>query len=471
MAHKYSKTRRNIGWRQRGSIAVLSALALVPLMLTMGGAIDFGRASIVRARLQTALDTAGLAVGSSDPLSANIEEVLSGYFYANYQDTHLGTVTGLSMEVNNDVISLAASAKVPTVFLKMIGQNEMSVAVSTEIIRETTGLEVVMVLDNTGSMARNGKLSALKNASHALVDSLFGEASNPALLKVGMVPFAGSVNVGASMDVSQFNTFDSFADSGQRTDWGRGEWGGCVEARPYPQDTLDTTADLGGNWDVFHWPDSCYTRSEPGCADTTHINVNSWWYQSSGTYVDDTSLPYRNGPNRDCSRPVTALTNNRAAIETEIDAMFADGYTHINFGAVWGWRVISPGMPYDQGVLYSDQDWKKAVIILTDGVNTTNSRVYTAYGYPSEGRLAGTTGGAASRDELDKRFTETCNNMKAEGIQVFTITFQLNDSNTQQIFRNCASEPEQYFDSPDNDSLQGAFRAIANQLSNLRVYR
>ncbi|MCB1734592.1 MAG: hypothetical protein H6981_08660 [Gammaproteobacteria bacterium] len=457
--------------RHRGSVAVMAMLAAIPLVLAIGGAIDFGRAAIVKARLQTALDAAGLAVGSTDPYRPDLMDVLSRYFYANYTPDKLGNVTGLNMRIDENVIALSASADVQTVFLDIVGTHSMSVGVSAEIVRETTGLEVVMVLDNTGSMGSGGKLDALKGAASSLVNILFGDSTAPDLLKVGLVPFAGAVNVGTDFDVDQLNPFDAFVKAGQRTDWGRGAWGGCVEARAYPNDTLDTGVALGGKWDTFLWPDSCYSSGEAGCLDTTHININNWWYRSDGSYHDDLSFPWTSGPNRECPRPLTPLTNQKVTLLNEIDAMTATGYTHIGLGAVWGWRVVSPDAPFTEGVPYDNEAWRKAVIILTDGDNTTNNSVYTGYGYPSEGRLAGTTGGWASKQQLDQRLSETCENMKAVGIQVYTITFNLGSETTKTLFRQCASSPEQYFDSPDNLSLQGAFRAIANQLSNLRVFR
>ena len=112
--------------RQRGSIAVLSILSAIPLVLAIGGAIDFGRAAIVKARLQTALDSAGLAVGSSDPFRPDLQDVLTRYFQANYRQDQLGNVTGIGMTINEDTIDLSASANVQTVFLDIVGVNTMN---------------------------------------------------------------------------------------------------------------------------------------------------------------------------------------------------------------------------------------------------------------------------------------------------------------------------------------------------------
>ena len=110
------------------------------------------------------------------------------------------------------------------------------------------------------------------------------------------------------------------------------------------------------------------------------------------------------------------------------------------------------------------------MIILTDGQNTTSNSVYTAYEYRSDGIL-GSTSSSGTTDELNTRLTTICNNMKATGvdIEVFTITFQLSDADTQAIFEDCASEPDNYFDSPSNSDLTAAFQVIGAKLKRLHL--
>ena len=61
--------------------------------------------------------------------------------------------------------------------------------------------------------------------------------------------------------------------------------------------------------------------------------------------------------------------------------------------------------------------------------------------------------------------------MKAEDIIVFTVTFGVGDSNIQELFRDCATEPGNYFNttSSSKTELYDAFSAIGQRLSNLRV--
>ena len=60
----------------------------------------------------------------------------------------------------------------------------------------TGKLEVLMFLDNTGSMAQHNRMVELKKAATALLDEIAG--SEPGLAKVGIVPFDVNVRVPTS---------------------------------------------------------------------------------------------------------------------------------------------------------------------------------------------------------------------------------------------------------------------------------
>ena len=56
------------------------------------------------------------------------------------------------------------------------------------------------------------------------------------------------------------------------------------------------------------------------------------------------------GPNQACPDPVIPLTNNKAQLLDAIDQMqpWAGNGTMAHLGAVWGWRALSPGAPFEQ---------------------------------------------------------------------------------------------------------------------------
>lgn len=443
---QFQSLRHRFRTNERGAIAIIVALAVVPLMIAGGLAVDLSRAYLTKSRLSHALDAAGLAVGSmrtATSSSTYLETQFNNFFSANYPSTEVGTTHDLTFVDNGGIITVTGKATVETVFMSIVGIDSITVASSAEIEVETNGLELVMVLDNTGSMS-GSKLSSMKTAALDLIDILFGDETAPDLLKVGLVPFSGSVNIGTGML--------AYVNDPTTYDWGTTSWDGCVMARAHPADIEDTTVAVGGYWDPFYWPD--------------HDSYNNW---DRGSYYSiDSSPPSSKGPNKYCPREVTPLTNNRTTLESEINAQWAAGYTHINYGAIWGWRLISPEEPFTEGSAYGDEDWNKAVIILTDGANTTSNSVHTAYEYRWDGVL-GSTSSSGTTAELNTRTTEVCDAMKAEGIIVYTITFNVTSTTTQNLFEDCASSTDKYYNSPDSATLNLAFRAIGAELKNLHL--
>lgn len=413
---------------QRGAVAMIFALSMIPLMVMAGMAVDLSRAYLVKSRLGHSLDAAGLAVGSMRTTSTNttyLESQFTNFVSANYPDAKVGAVHDLTFVDNGGIISVTGKATVDTIFLSIIGINTITVSSSAEIVVETNGLELVMVLDNTGSMNSDNKMSDMKVAALEMVDILFGNETAPDLLKVGLVPFDNTVNIGAANAAYVTDT--------SVYDWNGDTWGGCVMARAYPNDVQDSSVAAGGKWEPFY-------------------NVKS------------------SNRNKYCPRPITALTNSRATLESEINAMSSLGSTHINFGAAWGWRVISPSAPFSEGAAYNDPDWNKAVIILTDGDNRMIDSYYSAYGLLADGNLAGATNAGAAENELDSRLLEVCTGMKDEGITVYTIAFGTSVPwDTAALLETCATSADHYYESPDSTTLSMAFRAIGAELKNLHL--
>ena len=115
-------------------------------------------------------------------------------------DANLGT--GFPSYSSNFVIDTAANTvlasanmTVQTYVLGVMGLDYFPVAVTSNVRLPNGKVEVVMVLDNSGSMG-GSKLTALKDAANSLTDILYASTTIPDYVKIGVVPFAASVNVG-----------------------------------------------------------------------------------------------------------------------------------------------------------------------------------------------------------------------------------------------------------------------------------
>jgi Flp pilus assembly protein TadG len=438
---------------ERGVAAPIIALALTSLISATGASVDYARAQMVQTKLADTLDAAGLAAGATLS-SQEPTEVAQNYFDVNFPQGYMDAqLAPLSVQENSThtQLTLSASATIPTVFMGIVGIDTMNVDATSEITRKTGGLELTLVLDNTGSMA-GSKLTSLKSASSELVNILFGENETEEKLFIGVVPFSQAVNVGPS-HTSWLNSNPSSLF------WGPASWAGCVENSATEALDTDDTPPPTQRWPVYYWAD----------------DDNNDWRRNNGQARS--GLGNALGPNKGCPQEVLRMTNVKADILGSLNTMQAVGNTHVNVGAVWGWRMLSPrwrglwGGTMDANSLpldYGTPHMSKAVVIMTDGENTMSSTVRSAYGYLSERRL-GTNNGTNAVTELNQRLTAVCNALKSHGIKVYTIMFDLNNQSVENLFRNCASDPDYYFNSPTAEELSHAFRTIGDSLSNLRI--
>ena len=190
------------------------------------------------------------------------------------------------------------------------------------------------------------------------------------------------------------------------------EWRGCVGSRPYPLNIQDGT----------------YSTPVPGLLDT--------W----------------------CGPEIVPLTHDQTALNAAISGMTAWGDTYIPSGLVWGWRMLSPGAPFDEtqhGKI--PQTVKRYVVLMTDGMNTRSPNYPDNWG-----------GDTALANTLT---AELCANIKADGINIFTIAFEVTDNTIKNILRKCASNPSQFFDAGNAGHLAAAFKKIGASLASLRLTR
>jgi len=474
---------------QHGSALPIVALGAMMLIGATGTAVDMGRMQIVQSRMQNALDATGLAVGS-EISTINLPGETSKYFYANFPATYLGTtVTALTATPNSDntVINLTAAGTVPTSFMQLFGISTMPISAATEITRQSKGMELVLVLDGTGTMndAIGGgatKISALRAAANSLVNILYGSKTSIDNLWIGIVPFAQAVNVGNSH--TDWVTADSY-------NYAPVTWDGCVEAR-----------ETNGR-DITEDPPSVakFPRYFSACVSYSASWTNAWYGNNTSTgnpnYSNcskSTGWQYRTplsnttrSPNQYCPLPVTRMTRTKSDITAAINLLQAGaGDTHINLGMVWGWRMLSQQWQdkwggdmdtYNLPLNYDTPLMTKVALLLSDGDNHYIPNNYTAYGTLSQSRLGtnksyygGYAYAGSAEEELDERTLAVCNSMKAKHILIYTIALGTSISSTgKNLLKNCATKTEYYFESPDNATLQTAFKTIGDSLANLRI--
>ncbi len=461
----------------KGSVLPIVGIAMMAIIGSTGVAVDMGRVQIVQARLQNSIDAAGLAAGSvistTDPAAQ-----VNKYFGANYPTNYMGSTIDplvVTPSADNTTINISATGSVPTTFMRLFGISSVPISANSQITRAQRGLELVLAIDNTGSMSQTAggsltKIQAAKNASHSLLDILYGSNNTNDNLWVGLVPFSQAVNIGTEhVNWTETNSFF----------WGSQTWFGCVDAREASnRDTTDDPPNVS-LFPQYYWPcdgnNGWYGRNYDGpggSTDYTNCSTSSGWqYRASLS-------PATAGPNLYCPQPLTELVAEKSTLDTAIDNMQARGNTHVGLGAAWAWRLLSPrwrglwggemdsnGLPLD----YNAPLMSKAMVLMTDGDNTIDNGSRGAYWYLNNGKL-GTTNSSTAKTRLDTRTTTVCTNMKNNGIIIYTIALGTSfNTASRNMLRSCASKPEFYFESPTTSQLNTIFKQIGDSLANLRV--
>ena len=520
------------GRESKGSVATIFAVSLVPVLIAVGVGIDMSRAMSSRSNLQDALDATALALAHLPPNTSDaaLKAKAQTWLLANLSDANMTTPV-LSISRSTGQVALNATSVVKTTLTAVAGPKfqEIPIAAHSTVKWGLGKVEVALVLDNTGSMS-GIKLSRLKAAAEDLVETLESQVvGQPAgTLKIGLVPFSTAVRLSSS--TSTLNTYktatwmtgtmpsqygeDVFSDSDGDTVYRNRftyfdnvdvKWGGCVESRPAPYDVQDTAPSTGTPATLFvpyfapdepdyhalkKYGSNDYYDSENNYLpdevddDDAQDEVGSnrykrWRYMQgyTGKYDQDADTSGGRGPNYGCNmQPLVRLTSNMSTIKDKIDDMIATGNTNIPIGLMWGWHVLSPNLPFADGVSYSQTDTKKFLVLLTDGDNVysnsdnPNQSLYTALGYAWQRRVLGIDEDASDNAReiaMNARMGTLCTNIKNAGITIFAVRIDVSGTAPASL-SSCASSPDKFYDI-DSGDLSAAFSNIAGSIRKLRI--
>ncbi len=469
-----------------GAIAILFAL-MAPLIIGSAGmALDFAHAYLVQQRLSQAIDAAALAAAAISSDQAVIEQKVQDFFDANYPPEELGATFDPVVVINGSLVTVTGEAQYDTFFLGVIGIDEIDVSAETIVQREVKGLEAVLVLDNTGSMATNNNIDKLRTATCEFIEILYGtydqDASGDCLdrygeyveaqnefVKIGLVPYSTSVNVGPyglgyddAGDVYETafmnNPLDLTFSNDANTDL-------CILEEDDGTDVLDHE----GPWYMYRW---CRDKDDDGALCNYYNNYVCTSYNSSGSSCQNWQYQYGakgvyRAPYYRCPKAsVLPLSEDMTALKDRVGEMEASGWTFGNIGMAWGWRMLSPDAPFTEGVDWDNEAWRKVIVMMTDGDNVRSSP-YGAFGYNG-------THSVSSSSVLDDRLEEVCQNMdEQDNVTVYTITFEATaggiDAATQELYENCAANGGRHEHVTSSEELIEVFRDIAQELSNLHI--
>src|SRR6188474_2254702 len=161
---------------RRGGVAPMFAIAIIPVIGLTGAAIDYSRANSVRTGMQAAIDATALAMAKLAPTltQSELQQKTTEYFNAmfNHPEAKNLVLTPTYTTAGGAQLTIAISGAVDTTFMRVMGYNSINLGSTSTVKWGMNRLRVALALDNTGSMADAGKMTALKTATNSLLTQL-----------------------------------------------------------------------------------------------------------------------------------------------------------------------------------------------------------------------------------------------------------------------------------------------------------
>ena len=417
-------------WKDRlGNVAPMVGIAIIPLMGAVGAAVDYSQANATRTQFQNALDSTALLLSKNAALvsAADLQTAATADFNALFTATNAKNVhvTAAYSSTTGSKLVLNGSATINTNFLSVLGIDTINITASTTSTWGNTRLRVALVLDNTGSMASSGKMTALKTASQNLLTQLQSAAITPADVYVSIIPFNKDVNVDTSSVSATWLRWDLWEEVN----------GKCSNTNYTTKTTCTShskiwTANNHNTWN------GCVTDRDQNFDTTNDAPVAG-------------STLYPTEQYSSCPVSLVGLTNNWQTLSDKITAMQPVGNTNQAIGLQMGWQSLTAA-PFGIPAVDPNYKYQQVVILLSDGLNTED-RWYT------------------TASSIDARQQKTCDNIKAAGITIYSVQVNTSNDPTSALLKSCASDASKFFLLTSANEIVTTFGQIGTALSNLRL--
>ncbi|MBZ9893048.1 pilus assembly protein [Mesorhizobium sp. BR1-1-6] len=462
-----------------GNFAILFGFAASVLVLGVGFAVNITQLYNAKSSLQSVVDAAvtstarDLTTGVIKEADANksVQAFLDANSTAGILQANQIVLDRLTVDRTARTVQAEAHADVAFYF-PLFGTRDMQrVPASTTALYSDKQIEVAMMLDITGSMAKRGKVdkigdlkAAAKNAVRTMLRNQ--DPKNPRI-RVAIVPYASGVNAGKLAE----NVYAEKPASSELPPVAGSSLLVAKTGKTLLPSFSDYISIVGA---AMPRPDNCATerKDKNGDADLSADGPDAVRTDKNGkkyyALVNRDDHLDGGGMNKCPDAEVIPLTADSGALLDSIDDFQADGYTAGAIAIQWTYYMLSPQWRAaiknaGLGNGASDVNAKKiakVAILMTDGQFNT--------------AFAGAGGRYNSQGNLARGNAETlCGNMKNDGIEIFTIGFDLNNKDmpaterdqAKAVLKDCSSKDasaaqKHYFEVSTGVELDAAFQEI-----------
>ena len=438
-----------------GTIAVAFAVIVFVLLAATGVAIDYSNMTKERSRLNGYADAAVLAAATSGEekkgkLRRIAKSVLEGHTSENLR------LKVELIEAPEKSIRVTVRSNYKPRLMGMFGHKKFNIAGFAESpLASGAKLNLALVLDTTGSMAGT-RMTTLKSASADLISELQKSSKEYGDVKASLVPFSDYVRI----------------DTANRT-----------------QSWINVQPDREATWSSLDYDNSVNCRTE-GSGETAHTVCDSYVYkEKTGTVKWVGCMASRkNGYHKNADylgqklqgpagsincngsyNELIPLSANLSSLDTAIQNLNPIGRTYLPAGLIWGWRTLDKDLPFDEAKTSNTEDTRSVLLLMTDGSNTSS----LSGEKPDFGGLYhwGRGDEAENQKIADALTQEHCRDIKAQEIEIITVAFEVTDSSTIDLLRNCASSSKDFYNATNSSALKKAFKNIGSGFSQARLSR
>jgi Flp pilus assembly protein TadG len=358
--------------REEDGMLMIFVLFLLVLMMMLGGlAVDLMRYEQRRVALQQTVDRAVLAAAAMTQ-DLDPEDVVNDYFEKAGLSEYLQGVD-VDEGVNYKIVQADAHADLNPFFSQMMGIDQFDVPANSAAEQRITNVEIVMVLDVSGSMSEatgsTTKIAAMRSAAMEFVDTI--KANDTAnRISIAIVPYNAQVNIPVTLR-DKYNITRQHGYAGVN----------CVEFPTHSFNTLTISRTTA--YPMYAFSDLT------GSTDTS--NAYTDWNSSSYGRMNTSASFCRTT----ASNIVRLPTDNATTARNAINGLAAGGNTSVTLGMKWGVSLLDPstrpmmaelisaghvpstyaGRPYD----WTDEEAMKVIIVMTDGDHVEHQRINDTY--------------------------------------------------------------------------------------------
>lgn len=336
---------REFSLARAGNVAITFAIAVIPIIAGVGFAVDYSRANSVKTAMQAALDSTALmiskeaATDTSAQLQANALKYFTALFTAG--DASNVSISATYTTSGGMQVVVNGSASVPTSFLGLLGYNNITVGTSSTVKWGSSRLRVALVLDNTGSMADSGKITALKTATNNLLTQLQNAATTNGDVYVSIIPFVKDVNIGASNYSANYLYWGTSAQDPTLSD--NNSWdannGSCSSGNYSTRSSCvsNSTCSISGYY------------SQSSCTSAGTCSLSGYYSQSTCTAAGTCSISGKTSQNTctaagTCSNPGMTSQSSCTGTKACSNKSYTSQSSCTSHGYTWGYGTWTAGV-------------------------------------------------------------------------------------------------------------------------------